>query len=172
MALWRGWLPSVIGVVPYVGLNFGVYETAKDVIIKMYGAYRTAPYRTVCTALHCCAATSCASRHQQALQLMCCTRRAAQSSVRALQFQCLVCPSAQLCGLPRCACCCASGLRDERDLSIAVRLGCGALAGTMGQVRCGVVLATYKCARCYAPGMGSTAPLEPLLLATNLPSHS
>jgi len=46
-----------------------------------------------------------------------------------------------------------SGLRDERDLSIAVRLGCGALAGTMGQVggqaggrdpvgaaaRCGVV---------------------------------
>ena len=51
MALWRGWLPSVIGVVPYVGLNFGVYETAKDVIIKMYGAYRTAPYRTVCTAL-------------------------------------------------------------------------------------------------------------------------
>lgn len=61
LALWRGWLPSVIGVVPYVGLNFGVYETLKDVIIKMYG------------------------------------------------------------------------LRDERDLSIAVRLGCGALAGTMGQ---------------------------------------
>jgi hypothetical protein len=27
-----------------------------------------------------------------------------------------------------------AGLRDERDLSIAVRLGCGALAGTMGQV--------------------------------------
>jgi solute carrier family 25 phosphate transporter 23/24/25/41 len=61
LALWRGWLPSVIGVVPYVGLNFGVYETLKDVIIKMYG------------------------------------------------------------------------LRDERDLSIAVRLGCGALAGTLGQ---------------------------------------
>ena len=57
MALWRGWLPSVIGVVPYVGLNFGVYETAKDVIIKMYGAYRT--------ALYCCAAASCASRHPQ-----------------------------------------------------------------------------------------------------------
>lgn len=37
LALWRGWLPSVIGVVPYVGLNFGVYETLKDVIIKMYG---------------------------------------------------------------------------------------------------------------------------------------
>lgn len=37
LALWRGWLPSVIGVVPYVGLNFGVYETLKDVIIKTWG---------------------------------------------------------------------------------------------------------------------------------------
>lgn len=36
-ALWRGWVPSVIGVVPYMGLNFGVYETAKDMIIKFYG---------------------------------------------------------------------------------------------------------------------------------------
>ena len=43
LALWRGWLPSVIGVVPYVGLNFGVYETLKDVIIKMYGAYSVLP---------------------------------------------------------------------------------------------------------------------------------
>lgn len=61
LALWRGWLPSVIGVVPYVGLNFAVYETAKDVIIQ------------------------------------------------------------------------AKGYKDERDLSIATRLGCGALAGTTGQ---------------------------------------
>ena len=61
LALWRGWLPSVIGVVPYVGLNFAVYETLKDVLIKMYGC------------------------------------------------------------------------RDERDLTIATRLGCGALAGTTGQ---------------------------------------
>lgn len=30
--------------------------------------------------------------------------------------------------------CPPAGLRDERDLSIAVRLGCGAVAGTMGQV--------------------------------------
>lgn len=37
LALWRGWLPSVIGVVPYVGLNFAVYETSKDVILKHYG---------------------------------------------------------------------------------------------------------------------------------------
>lgn len=60
-ALWRGWVPSVIGVVPYMGLNFGVYETAKDMIIKFYG------------------------------------------------------------------------YRDERDLSVATRLSCGALAGTTGQ---------------------------------------
>ncbi|GAB4815601.1 hypothetical protein N2152v2_002647, partial [Parachlorella kessleri] len=60
-ALWRGWVPSVIGVVPYMGLNFGVYETAKDLIIKYYG------------------------------------------------------------------------YRDERDLSVATRLTCGALAGTTGQ---------------------------------------
>lgn len=60
-ALWKGWLPSVIGVVPYVGLNFAVYETLKDVLVKMYDC------------------------------------------------------------------------RDERDLSIATRLGCGALAGTTGQ---------------------------------------
>lgn len=36
LALYRGWLPSVIGVVPYVGLNFGVYETLKDVAVKQY----------------------------------------------------------------------------------------------------------------------------------------
>jgi solute carrier family 25 phosphate transporter 23/24/25/41 len=28
-AFYKGWLPSVIGVVPYVGLNFAVYETLK-----------------------------------------------------------------------------------------------------------------------------------------------
>lgn len=61
IALWRGWLPSVIGVVPYVGLNFAVYETSKEVLVKMYGC------------------------------------------------------------------------RDERDLSIATRLACGAVAGTTGQ---------------------------------------
>ena len=37
MALWRGWVPSVIGVVPYVGLNFCVYESLKDVVIQMSG---------------------------------------------------------------------------------------------------------------------------------------
>ncbi|KAL9254448.1 Mitochondrial adenine nucleotide transporter ADNT1-like protein [Drosera capensis] len=33
-ALYKGWLPSVIGVIPYVGLNFGVYESLKDWVIK------------------------------------------------------------------------------------------------------------------------------------------
>ena len=37
LALYRGWLPSVIGVVPYAGLNFAVYETLKDMAIKQYG---------------------------------------------------------------------------------------------------------------------------------------
>eukprot|EP00884_Botryococcus_braunii_P019730 jgi/Botrbrau1/6440/Bobra.0034s0016.1 len=61
IALWRGWLPSVIGVIPYVGLNFSVYETLKDVVLKFYD------------------------------------------------------------------------LKDEREISIPVRLGCGAIAGTTGQ---------------------------------------
>ncbi|MCL7045762.1 hypothetical protein MKW94_027563 [Papaver nudicaule] len=33
-ALYKGWLPSVIGVVPYVGLNFAVYESLKEWMIK------------------------------------------------------------------------------------------------------------------------------------------
>ncbi len=35
--MWKGWLPSVIGVIPYVGLNFAVYETLKDSVLKYYG---------------------------------------------------------------------------------------------------------------------------------------
>uniref|UniRef100_A0A804Q5Q6 Mitochondrial adenine nucleotide transporter ADNT1 n=1 Tax=Zea mays TaxID=4577 RepID=A0A804Q5Q6_MAIZE len=33
-ALYKGWLPSVIGVVPYVGLNFAVYESLKDWLLQ------------------------------------------------------------------------------------------------------------------------------------------
>lgn len=36
-ALYKGWLPSVIGVVPYVGLNFAVYETLKEQVLKAKG---------------------------------------------------------------------------------------------------------------------------------------
>jgi solute carrier family 25 phosphate transporter 23/24/25/41 len=34
IALYKGWVPSVIGVIPYVGLNFAVYETLKDWMMK------------------------------------------------------------------------------------------------------------------------------------------
>lgn len=37
LAFYKGWLPSVIGVVPYVGLNFGVYETLKAMLLLHYG---------------------------------------------------------------------------------------------------------------------------------------
>ena len=37
LAFYKGWLPSVIGVIPYVGLNFGVYETLKVMMLKHYG---------------------------------------------------------------------------------------------------------------------------------------
>ncbi|XP_042519024.1 mitochondrial adenine nucleotide transporter ADNT1-like [Macadamia integrifolia] len=33
-ALYKGWLPSVIGVIPYVGLNFSVYESLKEWLVK------------------------------------------------------------------------------------------------------------------------------------------
>lgn len=33
-ALFRGWVPSTIGVVPYMGLNFGVYETLKAHLVE------------------------------------------------------------------------------------------------------------------------------------------
>lgn len=41
IALWRGWLPSVIGVIPYVGLNFAVYETLKEVVLRYHGMWCT-----------------------------------------------------------------------------------------------------------------------------------
>ena len=52
-----------------------------------------------------------------------------------------------------------------------MRLGCGALAGTMGQVRCGGVLAAVV-RSLLAPRMDSTAPSGPHLLATLNPSPS
>jgi len=62
-ALYRGWLPSVIGVVPYVGLNFAVYESLKDWLLQ------TNPF----------------------------------------------------------------GLANDNELHVVTRLGCGAVAGTIGQ---------------------------------------
>ena len=39
-AFYRGWLPSVIGVVPYVGLNFAVYESLKAELLILYGEWQ------------------------------------------------------------------------------------------------------------------------------------
>lgn len=36
-ALYKGWLPSVLGVIPYVGLNFAVYETMKASLLTQHG---------------------------------------------------------------------------------------------------------------------------------------
>ncbi|GLU05936.1 hypothetical protein SLE2022_230090 [Rubroshorea leprosula] len=56
-AVYKGWLPSVIGVVPYVGLNFAVYESLKDWLIKSkpYGLVDSSEL-SVTTKLACGAA--------------------------------------------------------------------------------------------------------------------
>eukprot|EP01026_Neomeris_dumetosa_P084093 TRINITY_DN981_c0_g1_i1.p1 TRINITY_DN981_c0_g1~~TRINITY_DN981_c0_g1_i1.p1 ORF type:complete len:694 (-),score=77.01 TRINITY_DN981_c0_g1_i1:202-2034(-) len=52
LALYRGWVPSVIGVFPYMGFNFGVYETLKKRLMKQYGVKRDTDLSTV-TRLGC-----------------------------------------------------------------------------------------------------------------------
>ncbi|GMH35996.1 hypothetical protein BSKO_03864 [Bryopsis sp. KO-2023] len=47
LAFYRGWLPSVIGVVPYAGLNFGVYETSKVFLLNYHGVSEEADLGTV-----------------------------------------------------------------------------------------------------------------------------
>ncbi|XP_074568112.1 mitochondrial adenine nucleotide transporter ADNT1-like [Curcuma longa] len=56
-ALYKGWLPSVIGVIPYVGLNFAVYESLKAWLIKSnpYGLAQDSELSVV-TRLACGAA--------------------------------------------------------------------------------------------------------------------
>lgn len=54
-ALYKGWVPSVIGVVPYVGLNFAVYETLKDWVYKAQPVGEQSDL-TVITKLGCGAA--------------------------------------------------------------------------------------------------------------------
>ncbi|KAI5081931.1 hypothetical protein GOP47_0001674 [Adiantum capillus-veneris] len=34
LAVYKGWLPSIIGLIPYMGLNFVVYESLKDWLVK------------------------------------------------------------------------------------------------------------------------------------------
>ncbi|OIW16781.1 hypothetical protein TanjilG_05515 [Lupinus angustifolius] len=57
-ALYKGWLPSVIGVIPYVGLNFAVYESLKDWLIKSkpFGLVNDSSELSVTTRLACGAA--------------------------------------------------------------------------------------------------------------------
>ena len=64
LALWRGWVPSVIGVIPYVGLNFAVYETLKDAVIQVSGllTYLLAAILSRCTATCTCVTEGCRSR--------------------------------------------------------------------------------------------------------------
>ena len=51
-AFYKGWTPSVIGVIPYVGLNFAIYETLKDQTVKMQGL-RSASDLSVFAGLVC-----------------------------------------------------------------------------------------------------------------------
>ncbi|KAE7999394.1 hypothetical protein FH972_003830 [Carpinus fangiana] len=57
-ALYKGWVPSVIGVIPYAGLNFGVYESLKAWLIKTkpYGLVNDDCELSVPTKLACGAA--------------------------------------------------------------------------------------------------------------------
>ncbi|KAE9615370.1 hypothetical protein Lal_00048476 [Lupinus albus] len=57
-ALYKGWLPSVIGVIPYAGLNFAVYESLKDWLIKSkpFGLVNDSSELSVTTRLACGAA--------------------------------------------------------------------------------------------------------------------
>ncbi|GBG78428.1 hypothetical protein CBR_g26457 [Chara braunii] len=52
-AFYKGWLPSVIGVIPYVGLNFAVYETLKDWVVKSTPSAIDAQDLSVITRLAC-----------------------------------------------------------------------------------------------------------------------
>lgn len=52
-ALYKGWLPSVIGVIPYVGLNFAVYGTLKDVVAKDVYGLKSAKDLDVISGLAC-----------------------------------------------------------------------------------------------------------------------
>ncbi|XP_016169524.1 mitochondrial adenine nucleotide transporter ADNT1-like [Arachis ipaensis] len=56
-ALYKGWLPSVIGVVSIVGLNFTVYESLKDWLVKsnLFGLVQDSEL-SVITRLACGAA--------------------------------------------------------------------------------------------------------------------
>ncbi len=166
LALWRGWLPSVIGVIPYVGLNFAVYETSKDAILSHYGAHAA-------LRIQPCVATGFGVRvriayysYRQASRITAFilastppgnathakldtyphTRRTCRAMSTSLQhdWSCRYADPSTL-----------VDLTDERDLSVVTRLACGAFASTFGQTvaypldvvrrRLQVILSLFSC---------------------------
>ncbi|KAI5080664.1 hypothetical protein GOP47_0003847 [Adiantum capillus-veneris] len=58
LVVYKGWFPFVIGVISYVGLNFAVYESLKDWLVKRNIATKPEEYvdLSVLTKLGCGAA--------------------------------------------------------------------------------------------------------------------
>jgi hypothetical protein len=118
-ALYKGWVPSVIGVVPYVGLNFAVYGTMKDVMIAQYGAMLALFNRF--------AAAPCTRCHIAAGGASC------MLFLFFLVFPLTTLSGSTSTGVPAETCYTLTGVKSERDLSVITKLGCGAVAGTIGQ---------------------------------------
>jgi hypothetical protein len=137
-AFYKGWLPSVIGVVPYVGLNFGVYETAKVVMMRGRGEREggregvggACELSVLCRVLCCVdislSAQSSPDPHDTSPPQ---NNRKTHTQKRPQHRNNTTKPkkTKQVMLLK------SYGLRDERELSVGARLACGALAGTTGQ---------------------------------------
>ena len=142
IALWKGWLPSVIGVIPYVGLNFAVYETLKDSVLKFYGAPSLS--LMLCSSAQgvpCLSPVQCTpienklhfEQHPDLSQSIVILRLAVmkklcihdmimlQSRASCKQIMGMILVSS------------VADLNDERELSTLTRLACGGIAGTTGQ---------------------------------------
>ena len=116
MALYKGWLPSVLGVVPYMGLNFAVYATLKvrRCRLAVWGCHCTRRNRSHPTHARACKRTQDQAIYYQRDQ----AAAAHAAAVARGEVAADVVPN-----LPT----------TERDLSVATRLACGAVAGACGQ---------------------------------------
>ena len=148
----------MIGVIPYVGLNFAVYETLKDLVLKHYGEPDSLTSIDSIPTLTDVAFVLTLSLAWQAPGFGPCSMAARQlrtmsrGSCSVVLWQHLGMHAASPC----CTFCCtwhalqldtalyagletlanpppAAELQDERELSVITRLGCGAVAGTTGQ---------------------------------------
>jgi len=129
LAFYKGWLPSVIGVIPYVGLNFGVYETLKATLLKSHGKkLEQAPaafdeqiivkwYEWWLNFLLCCLRV-----------WRCVADRGTNTTVPFSSSMSMIIDKRSVCAMAP-----LTGLKDERELSVGARLACGAAAGTTGQ---------------------------------------